>query len=149
MWEKRLKKDFPKLTTHAFKIESPADPKYNCIAWAAEISTITWWPSPFPSPFCTWPRKPKGDGISEFIEVFESMGYSICASADREEGCEKVAIYANKDNQPTHMARQLPSGLWTSKCGRGGPDISHAIEGLEGDIYGDVKVILKRSVECN
>lgn len=40
---------------------------------------------------------------------------------------------------------ELPNGKWTSKLGRW-EDIEHEIEGLMGEMYGDVKQILKRPI---
>jgi regulator of protease activity HflC (stomatin/prohibitin superfamily) len=45
---------------------------------------------------------------------------------------------------PVHAARQLPSGMWTSKLGAL-EDIEHQLEGLAGDRYGKIGQILKRS----
>ncbi len=41
------------------------------------------------------------------------------------------------------MARQVESGLWTSKLGSL-EDIEHSLEALEGSVYGAVAVLLKR-----
>jgi len=57
---------------------------------------------------------------------------------------EKVVIYANAGGTPTHMARQLPSGKWTSKLGQK-EDIEHsAVTDVEGPLYGVATVFLKR-----
>ena len=90
-----------------------------------------------------WPP----DGLSEptcdaFIEAVETLGFSPCDSPDKERGIEKVALYA-KGDEPKHAARQLESGMWSSKLGRD-VDINHTLEGLAGHQYGDVVKILKR-----
>lgn len=46
------------------------------------------------------------------------------------------------------MARQLPSGLWTSKMGKA-EDIEHEVEGLSGSHYGDVLVYLCRPLSAD
>ena len=46
---------------------------------------------------------------------------------------------------PTHAARQLRSGRWTSKLGQA-EDIEHELRALEGAIHGAVVLILKRQV---
>ena len=79
------------------------------------------------------------------MRVFEAMGYEACDDRQLEASVEKIAIYA-KDGVPTHMARQLPSGDWTSKCGAG-EDITHTLVGLEGDLYGAVSVVMRRKAE--
>ena len=61
-----------------------------------------------------------------------------------EEGVEKIALYADQGGEPTHMARQLRSGKWTSKLGEL-EDIEHDdLAILEGECYGQVVTILKR-----
>jgi hypothetical protein len=50
------------------------------------------------------------------------------------------------DDEETHAARSLPNGRWTSKLGNG-EDIEHiTLAVLEGDLYGKVRVFLKRQV---
>ncbi len=61
-----------------------------------------------------------------------------------EPGIEKVAIFADESGCPKHMARQLPSGKWTSKLGHD-EDIEHSdLAVLEGGDYGRVVSILAR-----
>jgi len=57
---------------------------------------------------------------------------------------EKVAIYA-LDGEPTHAARQLSDGTWTSKLGKD-IDITHTLRALEGSTYGQVAAYLKRAL---
>jgi hypothetical protein len=78
-----------------------------------------------------------------FISAFSRMGYEPCEKVSVESGLEKVAIYRGSDGRPTHMARQLESGAWTSKLGKL-EDIEHTLEGLEGSDYGSVAVFMKR-----
>jgi hypothetical protein len=58
-----------------------------------------------------------------FITAFRGFGYQECDHSRPELWFEKVAIYEFNDD-PTHMARQLKDGTWTSKCG-GLEDITH------------------------
>jgi hypothetical protein len=65
-----------------------------------------------------------------------------------EAGFEKIAIYVDGDGVPTHAARQLSDGAWTSKLGEW-EDIRHlTLEAMEDDGlglgYGKVSLILKR-----
>jgi hypothetical protein len=131
---------FPDLKTNGYTLTSPATPDYNCIAWAAGKNDRWWWPDP--SPMAYWPEEPRECTLNSFIRVFRSMGYETCNNPALEEGFEKVAIYV-KDSRPTHMARQLHTGDWTSKCGRS-EDMSHTLDGLEHSGYGEVAVIMKR-----
>jgi hypothetical protein len=74
------------------------------------------------------------------------MGYEECATDELEPGFEKVVIYMDEDGFPTHAARQLENGNWTSKLG-GWEDIEHtSLSCLEGTdlAYGTVAVILRR-----
>jgi hypothetical protein len=77
--------------------------------------------------------------------VCGSSRYQLCESRNPEADFEKVAIYVDEDEIPTHMARQLSSGDWTSKCGDL-EDIIHTLEGLEGSAYGKVSCIMKRPI---
>jgi hypothetical protein len=131
---------FPNLRFTAYEITSPQSTRYNCAAWAAGDVHRWWWP--VPSPDAYWPGSRHDESIEAIIEVFRDRGYEACDSCSLENQYEKVAIYAD-DLGPTHVARQLPSGMWTSKCGRL-QDITHTLEGLEGTTYGSVRVIMKR-----
>jgi len=72
------------------------------------------------------------------------LGYQSCDEGELEEHYLKIALYVNTDSKPTHAARQLPSGKWTSKLGKG-EDIEHANPaGVEGEIYGTVVQYMKR-----
>ena len=53
-----------------------------------------------------------------------------------------MAIYALQ-GKPTHAARQLGDGRWTSKLGKE-VDITHTLVGLEGPVYGQVAAYLRR-----
>ncbi len=55
---------------------------------------------------------------------------------------EKLALFVHRD-KVVHVARQLPSGLWTSKLGQSF-DIEHPLAALEGDLYGSVALVFGR-----
>ncbi len=134
---------FPGLRGTTFRVTSPPDRSYNCIAWAAGVSDGWWWPLGDPDD-TRWP-----DGVARavtldaFRDAFTALGYVPCDGERAEAGFEKVAIFASLRGTPTHAARQLPSGRWTSKLGNA-EDIEHDLRALEGDIYGTVVLILKR-----
>ena len=125
-----------------FSITSPQTKAYNCIAWAAGETHRFWWPDEMKTKY--WPksvtRKPT---IEAFIEAFATLGYSVCDNEAPENGFEKIAIFAKPFGTPTHAARELGNGRWTSKLGNE-HDIEHALRGLEGDRYGKVKIFMKR-----
>jgi hypothetical protein len=122
---------------------------YNCIAYAASDTSQRWWPDPekYKS---YWPphlpREPHNqETLENFIRAFEWKGYKKCGNGKFKSGIEKVAIFTNPStNTPTHAARQLESGVWTSKCGYL-EDIQHeTLTAVEGKTYGRVAVFLHR-----
>ena len=137
---------FPKLQEKGFDLTSPETPFYNCIAWAAGDTERCWWPDPNDQYY--WPTGiPRHETLQAFTCLFENIGYAVCEEANYEEGFEKVAIYVNDlTGKPTHAARQVAFGRWTSKLGRS-VDIEHDINGVSGSIYGSTAVILKRPKE--
>jgi hypothetical protein len=98
------------------------------------------------------PGVPKDDSVQSWIRVFEIHGYEPCPGDEPEQGIEKIAIYGKSNGDATHVARQLPTGEWTSKLGKL-EDIEHdnlgALEGVydSSDMadYGVVIQIMSRS----
>jgi len=135
-------KEFPNNANDPFIKTSEVTPTYNCIAWAAGDSTQ--WYEPDPMGFYFWPRNiPRQYSVEAYVMVYESMGYKPCDNGAFENEFEKVAVFS-KNGKPTHAARQLSDGKWTSKLGKN-IDISHSIESMEGGQYGDVHQFLKRN----
>jgi hypothetical protein len=89
----------------------------------------------------------EGDTVRSWVRVFELDGYKETDSGKYQRGFEKIAIYARKDGKPSHVARQVGSGRWTSKLGRGA-DIEHdnldRLAGDSKDEYGSIAKILVR-----
>ena len=141
---------------------------YNCIAWAAEDTRHGFW---WPNDYLYWPWWIKReDTVACFVKTFRSLGYQVCLGSGKEFLFHKLALYAIhrshnpmavpnslndlRDWEPTHMARQLPDGSWTSKCGPN-EDITHfTLDALEsyglkygaGDEYGCPVVYMKRLI---
>ena len=135
---------FPNLKNTTFNITSPEKVDYNCIAWAAGESDTWWWPDQLDT--CYWPENTeRTETLEAFTKAFESLSYLICDSVEHEEAFEKIALYANEHNKPTHAARQLESGLWTSKLGQSF-DIEHELNGVSGHKYGRIVTIMKRPI---
>jgi hypothetical protein len=137
-------KDFPNLEPSDFDITSPKTPEYNCIGWAA--GEMAWWE---PDQYHTyyWPAKvPREYTMSAYVLAYRSIGYQPCGSPQFEEGHEKIALYADDEGTPTHAARQLPCGQWTSKLGDF-EDIEHlTLTCLNGPEYGaPVFYLVRRS----
>jgi hypothetical protein len=122
-------------------ITSIATGDYNCIAWALEETNRFYWTGP--KEFFYWPDDlSREETIDSFIQLFAKHGYAICANALKEKGFTKIALFA-KEGLPTHAARQLPNGLWTSKLGVL-EDVRHTLSAISGGIYGTVVLVFKR-----
>lgn len=139
---------FPNLDRAGYRVTSDECFDYNCIAHAASRSDAWWWPDEGDGIY--WPESvAKDETLDCFIQAYGTEGYEPCESPDLEPGVEKVAIYVDADGVPTHAARQVPSGGWTSKLGDW-EDIEHTtLAALErqdgkGEGYGTVAKILKR-----
>lgn len=154
--EKRIKQAFENLKDGEFEITSPFDAKYNCIAHAAGDDSKWWWAidKNIAGNDVFWFNNIPSQAILEnFILAFGKLGYEPCENSEFEETFEKIAIYVSTKDEihapkgtPTHMARQLSNGKWTSKLGQD-VDISHdTLQSIEGTIYGEVKQILKRQI---
>jgi hypothetical protein len=141
-----IEKTFPKIRREGYKITSRETADYNCFAWAMG-DELQWW-SPAPVEGYYWPSDvPATLEVDSFIKLYETAGnFSPCSDHQFERGFEKIAIYADKDGQVTHVARQLPSGEWTSKLGDW-EDIQHKnLAAIEGVHYGRVSQIMKRAI---
>lgn len=137
-----LEAEWPNLSKTKYTITSPHTRKYNCLAWAAHEDD-RWW-SPVPEDDGYWPvGVPREVTLQAFIKVYQTCGYEVCDEETVEPGFEKIAIYAKSDGTPTHVARQLENGMWTSKLGYY-EDIDHELEGLVGELYGTVQQLMKR-----
>jgi hypothetical protein len=139
-----LEQDCHGLRNLPYKITSPRDPQYNCIAYAVGDLSQFWdqinvkgyyWP----------PGAGSVETLAGWMSIFEMHGYTETTERTLEIEYEKIAIYESADG-PEHVARQKASGLWTSKMGRG-VDIEHALEALEGDFYGKVVAFMKRKCQ--
>lgn len=129
-----------------FKITSPEDPKYNCIAWAAIKNNVWLWPTNGNLDALIWPKSiPRNTEVLSFKLLFESYGYELCTEWKYEHHFQKVGFYVDKKNQITHGTRQTINGHWTSKLGSGW-DIEHNNPfSIEGDEYGKVIFFMKRA----
>lgn len=136
-----VRDSLPNLTPDNYRVTSSASWEYNCIAWAVGESKTWWWPAPGRY----WPPSvPREETVSAFLEAFATRGYVSCSSADLEAGVEKIALYAHS-NRPTHSARQLATGWWTSKLGPS-VDIEHSRpEAVSGGVYGAIVALVGRT----
>lgn len=134
---------FPNLAQTGYEVTSPRTYDYNCFAWAVEEDD-RWW-SPVSKEDYYWPEGAPTDlTLDSIIQTFGMLGFQPCERADLEPGFQKIAIFVDANGEPTHATRQLPNGKWTSKLGDW-EDISHELKGIEGEKYGNVYKILRRS----
>lgn len=131
---------FPNLALGNYRITSAPSWDYNCIAWALGITDAWWWPTP--GRF--WPPGvEREETVPAFLSAFGTRGFSPCSPSALESGLEKIALYAI-GGVPTHAARQVGNGWWTSKLGPSF-DIEHAsVEALAGGAYGHPVAFLSR-----
>lgn len=140
--------ELPGLNEDTCRKTSEARNAYNCIAWATGDSNRWWWPIRMPG-VNYWPKgAPREVTIDAFIAAYATCGYAPCADGSLEEGLEKVVLYAKVnhlgDFVPTHAARQLEAGEWSSKLGRF-EDISHpSVDAVNGPVYGSPVQYLSR-----
>ena len=134
---------FPRLGGQRFTIIGPASRAYNCVAYVAGDST-QWWGS---SQQAYWPPGLEPSRRTEsLIEMFESLGYERCGSAELEGGFRKIALYEDSGNWK-HVAVQTTEGRWRSKLGEG-PGIEHeSPESLSGENYGNPTVFMRRPLQ--
>jgi hypothetical protein len=142
----RIEKTFPGLRGSGYKVTSPPDDLYNCIAWAAGDVNSWWWPDEPDQPDSAFwpPGVPRLETLDTFRQAFATLGYEICDDGRPEPGYEKIALFA-LGGLPKHAARQLPNGRWTSKLGPM-EDIEHELGALTGSVYGSVAFLMKRAV---
>jgi hypothetical protein len=149
-YKKELKTYFPKLEYWNTTQTSNIDSSYNCIAWALENNENWIWPDK-DNDIVMWPSIiPRILNKAVFIKLFGLYGYKIISNKDisLEPNVKKIAIYVDSFNKPSHAARQLPNGKWTSKLGIG-IDIEHdSLEVLEGQLYGKADIIMGKMIKA-
>lgn len=142
-------REFPHLKPQHCGVDlSPATIDYNCIAWAASDTSNWWWPDDPLIGYGYWP-----DGVERtvtvqaFVKAYRTVDYEVCEDGLLEAGFEKIVIYV-LNGEPTHAARQLADGKWTSKLGPF-EDITHStLICLNGPLYGEPHTYMKRPVKA-
>lgn len=145
--KKLLEHLHPNLRSSYYKLSSPEDHNYNCIAFAADDLQRWWDPSvqPYVGRILFWPGGfPRDWTLNTLSAIFESLGYRACDSGLPESGFEKVALYGT-NGIVKHAAKQPPGRDWCSKMGAL-QDIRHkTLTAVAGTVYGDVLRFLKRA----
>ena len=135
--------EFPNSIQEPFIITSHCTNFYNCIAWAYGVNDKWFWPT---SDYY-WPASvPCELTITAFQSLFEEIGYVVCQNGDYINGYEKIAIFIDADGKPTHAARQLNEGYWTSKLGSN-VDVSHTLNAIIDGSYGIVGCYMIRHID--
>ena len=121
----------PHLEASNHQITSPKTDAYNCVAWV-ERDLDRWW-----EPGFYWPRDaplPNGEeDVDCYVELFRQLGFEPCDGPELEMGFLKIAIYAENDRFH-HVAKQLPSGRWSSKAGNLHDFRHDQLDALEGAV---------------
>ena len=132
---------FPNLTPTNHRVIGPADPEFNCIAWACG-NVRRWWQ---PGPRFHWPvaSAPDDFAVDNLLAALTAVGFEVCPTADLEAGFDKIAVYAVAAEY-THAARLLPNGKWTSKLGKNVVIEHDTPEDVAGGVYGTVFQFMKR-----
>lgn len=132
---------FPGLIGSDWRVTSPADRRYNCIAWAIGDSQHVWWPDA--DRVDCWPRDVvRSNHIDQLLLFLERQRFAPCIDDSYKAPIEKIALYG-ANNRVRHAARQVGPHRWTSKIGRL-EDIEHNLAALEGDEYGRVLLLMRR-----
>jgi hypothetical protein len=103
---------FPRLGEE-FEVLAPASVTYNCIGWSVGNNSTWVWPTDST-------RKAQ---LVDFDTLYRSYGFYRARgiSFKRRPGYEKILLYAIRREdgsiKPTHAARQMPDGSWSSKLG--------------------------------
>ncbi|HLK63307.1 MAG TPA: hypothetical protein VKU19_07700 [Bryobacteraceae bacterium] len=142
MSQSEIERDFPALGQGDYQINSAQDFNYNCLAFALGDSSQWWEP---PRGFGGyWPDGFSQDlSITTVISILGLHGFKFELPSSQVPVGEAIAIYAIGDEW-THFAK-FSNGQWASKLGDGHDIVHHALDSLEGSLYGKVVKILTRS----
>jgi hypothetical protein len=134
----------PQLRGSDYEPQSVRNVAYNCFAWAAR-EFETWMEPPGTASWAFWPADlPTWDTLENYVRAFAQREFAECLDGSLESGYEKIALFVDEGGAPLHAARQLESGRWTSKLGKG-IDIEHQLATIDGSpAIGRVAVFMKR-----
>jgi hypothetical protein len=124
----------PRLPASDHRITSQPSDDYNCVGWVrreydAYIAPGLFWPSDV----VREPRLGEPD-LDAFVRLFEAWGWERCDGPELEDGFLKIAIYS-REGSFQHVAKQLPSGAWSSKMGEA-HDLRHAeLDSLNDSLF--------------
>ncbi len=125
---------------------------YNCIAWALGQRN-EWWepysPGSIPEARVYWPAGlPHNRDPETLRQLFQQEGFTDCENGDFDPAVVKIALYRIPDGNGgyrwTHAARQLKTGLWTSKLGSSYEVTHRKPDDLDGALYGTVYAYMSK-----
>ena len=134
-------------------VSSVENSTYNCIAWALGARRNWWEPhreGNIPQGLGDWPEGlPHDREPGTLRELFRREGFVDCEDGSLDPALVKIALYWVQDDVGsyiwTHAARQLKTGLWTSKLGSS-YEVTHRSTGdLEGELYGAVYAYMAKA----
>ena len=132
-----LERWFPGLEGTDWKITSPEDDGYNCLAFALGFQDL--FIDPSSTDGTVWAADvPYVNTIEAYLDWFRRGGLELTVN-EAVDGRFRVAIFAN--DTPQHFAVQLPTGGWISKLGKSF-DVVHPLRALEGVLYGRVAAVM-------
>jgi len=136
-------KSFPNSVEDPFVKTSEPSLVYNCIAWSVGDDTKWWWPHKD----TYWPDDiNKEETIEAFIDLYSNMGYELCDHQEYEDNYEKIVLFADDKDMPTHAARQVSENRWTSKLGPS-EDVEHTLNSMNEGFYGKPFMYFKRKMK--
>jgi len=125
---------------------------YNCFGFA--LGYNQWWEPPvfidelIANEEAIWPL-----GLSESLDIDNYIAaarterFYVSQDAMWEESCDTIMLYfTTNDRKFQHAARQVSSGVWSSKLGTGS-DITHAIDGIDRIDFGTGRIYMKRAIQ--
>jgi hypothetical protein len=135
--------EFPRLCGDNYRVTSPEADEYNCVAWAMSDDS-RWWQPGDPDGYWPLPVESHTGGLMAFVQSLVELGFIQGGEGPPKPGLLRVAIYSDRNNFFSHLARQLSDGWWASKLG---PyhDIEHDTpDAVAGGRYGEVAGYLLR-----
>jgi hypothetical protein len=128
------------MTSRPVTKKSPETDAYNCVAFAANIQDIWWWPDTMEQYY--WPENvPREDTLTAFVAAFGTLGYRPTDGGGFEPDVTRIALFSRDGKHTTHVCREVGDGLWVSKLGRA-EDVEHGLESLDDYDYGKIHTFL-------
>lgn len=133
---------WPNLSKKSYRKTSEWSLNYNCVSWAVGLTSRRIDSGGYSY---EWPSNlPKDHSLKAYIKLFELYGFVVCDNWDLEVDKEKIALFEDEFGLFKHVARQLDSGLWSSKMGDLEDIEHHTLDNVNGWFYGNATIIMCR-----